>query len=141
MKVVAIDYGLKRMGLAISNMEKTIALPWKTVTGGKIKVLEELQKKKEEIEKVVIGLPLLMSGEKGEMALLVEAFGKELENELQIPVQFLDERLTSKQADSALRETGNKRKRRDEKSDEMAALILLQMFFTLEETKKVQPQL
>ncbi len=124
-RVVAIDFGMKRCGLAISNDTKTMALPWTTVTGGPGAVLVTLQKRKNEIEKIIVGLPLLLNGKKGEMAEKVEKFAKNLETSLGIPVSLVDERLSSKHADSALRELGQSRKKRSEKTDEVAATFLL----------------
>lgn len=123
-RVVAIDFGLKRCGLALSN--GNLALPWMTVDPRS--VIPTIQKRKDEITTIIIGLPLLMNGTKADMAKTVEAFAKELESALQIPVIFVDERLSSKHAESALRETGQNRKSRTEKTDEIAATLLLQSF-------------
>lgn len=125
-KVVAIDFGIKRCGLAISNDTKTMALPWTTVTGGLQPLLLTLEKRKNEIEKIIVGLPLLLSGEKGEMAEMVERFAKTIETSLGIPVTLVDERLSSKHAEAALRELGQSRKKRAEKTDEIAATFLLE---------------
>lgn len=127
-KIAAIDFGTKRIGLAISNDSKTMALPWTTIPGGLPSAVAALQKRKEEIGSIVIGLPLLMNGTKGEMAALVEAFGKQLETSLNIPVVLFDERLSSKHAESALRETGQSRKKNSEKTDQIAASLLLQSY-------------
>lgn len=128
MKIVGIDFGTKRCGFAISNESKTMALPWTTTTGGFKAVIETLQKRKKEIESIVVGLPLLMNGTKADMAKLVEAFAKQLEIAAQVPVFLLDERLSSKQAEAALRETGQNRKTRTQKTDETAATFLLQSY-------------
>ena len=122
-KVIAIDFGMKRCGLAISSETKTMALPWTTVSLDK--VASTIQKRQNEIEKIIVGLPLLLSGKKGEMASIVESFAKALEKTLQIPVELIDERLSSKHAESALRETGQCRKKRTEKTDEVTATLLL----------------
>lgn len=127
-RIVAIDFGMKRCGIAISNETKTMALPWTTVTGGLSSVVATIQKRKTEIEGIVVGLPLLMNGTKGDIAVTVEKFAKALENALQISVTLFDERLSSKHAESALRETGQNRKKRSEKTDEIAATFLLQSY-------------
>lgn len=127
-KIVGIDFGMKRCGFAISNVTKTMALPWTTTTGGLKAVIETLQKRKEEIEGIVIGLPLHMNGTKSEMAKTVEAFAKDLEKVFQIPITLLDERLSSKHAEAVLRETGQNRKARAEKTDQTAATLLLQSY-------------
>lgn len=125
-KIVAIDYGMKRIGLAISDEGKSIAFPWTTVTGGIDALIATLKDRLPEIESFVIGLPLLMNGTKGEMAEIVEKFAKEIEAKLDLPVAFLDERLSSKQADLSLKEVGHNRKKRAQKIDETAAMHLLQ---------------
>ncbi len=125
-RIIGIDFGLKRCGLAISNPTQTFALPWTTVEPKQ--VIPTIQKRKEEIGGIVIGLPLLMSGAKAEMALKAEAFAKDLETAFQMPIFFIDERLSSKHAESALRETGANRKERSSRADEVAASLLLQSY-------------
>lgn len=130
-RIAAIDYGLKRIGIALSDERKIIALPFATVEGGKrgaLSVVERLNEKKHELEAVVIGMPLLMNGKKGEMALIVEAFAKELGDLLSVPIILFDERLSSKQADAGLRLMGQKRKERTGNIDQAAAALLLQTY-------------
>ena len=82
MRIAAIDFGLKRIGIALSDDRKKLALPFATVDGGKKGVantVAALAKKQGEIERILVGLPLLMSGQKSEMAKEVEAFAKALD--------------------------------------------------------------
>lgn len=123
-RIVAIDFGQKRCGLSISNDTKTMALPWTTVDPQT--VVPTIQKRKDEIESIIMGLPLMMNGTRAEMAKTVEAFAKKLEAALGLSVVLVDERLSSKHAESALRETGQNRKERSKKTDETAATFLLQ---------------
>lgn len=128
-RIAAIDFGLKRIGIALSDLTKKIAMPFRKVEGGKnaiLQIRDALQGK--EVEKIIIGLPLLLNGKKGEMAEIVERFGKSLEEALKIPVLFFDERLTSKQAEVSLREISLNRKERNEKIDLVAATLLLQTY-------------
>ena len=79
-RIAAIDFGMKRIGIALSDDRKKMALPFATVNGGKKGVAntaEALNKKKGEIEKILVGLPLLMSGKRGDMAAVVEKFAAE----------------------------------------------------------------
>jgi putative holliday junction resolvase len=138
-RIISIDFGLKRCGLAISNPSQTMALPWTTVEPKQ--VVPTIQKRKEEIEGIVIGLPLLMSGAKSEMSARVEAFAKELEIKLGMPIAFFDERLSSKHAESALRETGQNRKARTEKADEVAATLLLQSYLDSKKRSQIHTKL
>ncbi len=130
-RIAAIDFGLKRIGIALSDDRKKLALPFKVVEGGKRGVehtAAALRPKLQEIEKILIGLPLLMSGEKGDMARAAERFAKDLESALGIPVELCDERLSSKQADQSLRELSLKRKERAALVDMSAAALLLQTY-------------
>lgn len=128
-RIAAIDFGLKRIGIALSDERKCIAFPLITVEGGK-KAISHIQAalQGKEVELIVIGLPLLMSGQKAEMATLVEAFAKEIEATLHIPTCLLDERLSSRQAELHLKEMSLNRKERTGKIDTVAATLLLQTY-------------
>lgn len=127
-KIAAIDFGLKRIGIAISDQTKKMALPLMTVSGGLNAVVAALTPRKSEIETILIGLPLLMNGQKSEMAALVESFAKDLEKALQIPIVLIDERLSSKQAETHLREANYRRKERAKHLDQVAATLLLESY-------------
>ena len=130
-RIAAIDFGLKRIGIALSDDRKKIALPFKMVEGGKRaieSIAAALKPKLPEIERILVGLPLLMSGEKGDMAKVVEEFAKRLETALGIPVELCDERLSSKHAEQSLRELSLNRKERAEQLDMSAAALLLQSY-------------
>jgi putative Holliday junction resolvase len=128
-RVAALDFGLKRIGIALSDRDRKIALPLQTVDGGKQAVLQIAKAlPMKEIDLILIGLPLLMDGKKGEMAEIVEKFAQKVEQELGVPTLLWDERLSSRQADAMLRETDSKRKQREEKKDMVAATLLLQSY-------------
>ncbi|MDE3046057.1 MAG: Holliday junction resolvase RuvX [Verrucomicrobiota bacterium] len=138
-RIAAIDYGLKRIGLAISDARGVIAFPLDTVAGGPA-AIEHIKKgfgeKLAEIEEIVVGFPLLMSGKEGEMTLLVKKFAEELEKALHIPVRLLDERLSSKLAEQSLRELDLSRKERSRKVDTTAAVMLLQTYLDQKSFRK-----
>jgi len=128
-RVAAIDFGKRRLGLAISDKNRKIALPVDVVEGGKkgiqnIKAALPLK----EVDLILVGLPLEMSGKKGLMAEETEQFAKTLQEALQIPVLLVDERLSSKGADVQLKELSLNRKARSEKLDMVAATLLLQTY-------------
>jgi putative Holliday junction resolvase len=128
-RIAAIDYGLKRIGLSLSDQGRKIALPVGLVEGGKkaiANIAGALPLK--EVELILIGLPLLMNGKKGDMAVLVEKFGQDLQTAVNIPVLYWDERLSSKHADSMMREISLNRKQRSERIDVMTATLLLQSY-------------
>lgn len=128
-RIAAIDFGLKRIGLAVSDKERKIALPVDVVEGGK-KAIQNIRAALplKEIDLILMGLPLEMSGKKGSMAAVVEEFAKMLQEALQIPVHLIDERLSSKGADVQLKEISLNRKSRSEKIDMVAATLLLQTY-------------
>jgi len=133
-RIAAIDYGLKRIGLAISDESKRIALPLKLVLSGKslrqtvLNVLNALTAYEGQIETIIVGLPLLLNGKRGEMAEAVERFTNALQAETKIPVKMLDERLSTSQAERSLKELSYSRKERTQIIDCASATILLQTF-------------
>jgi len=128
-RVAAIDFGEKRIGIAMSDINRKIALPVDIVEGGK-KAVQNIRASLplKEIDLILIGLPLEMSGKKGPMAEKVEAFAKMLEDALGIPIQLVDERLSSKGADVQLKEISLNRKARSAKIDMIAATLFLQTY-------------
>ena len=113
----------------MSDINRKIALPVDIVEGGK-KAVQNIRASLplKEIDLILIGLPLEMSGKKGPMAEKVEAFAKMLEDALGIPIQLVDERLSSKGADVQLKEISLNRKARSAKIDMIAATLFLQTY-------------
>ncbi|HSX38326.1 MAG TPA: Holliday junction resolvase RuvX [Chlamydiales bacterium] len=130
-RIAAIDFGLKRIGIALSDINQKLALPFETVEGGEkaiSNVIAALAKKKGEIEKILVGLPLLLSGKKGDMAIAAEKFAKELQIAIDIPVELWDERFSSKIADRSMKELSIHRKKRARQMDTASAALLLQSY-------------
>lgn len=137
-RIAALDYGLARIGLAVSDETKTIAMPLHTLTCEKktedtakklIQVLEEHQKAYNyELAEIVIGLPLMMSGKMGFLADETKYFMELLKKLVSIPLISWDERLTSVQADRSMREGNLSRKKRAKSVDNVAAIIILQSY-------------
>lgn len=135
MRVVAIDYGRVRIGLAITDMSKTLAYPFKTVQAGKDftqtsqNILDALKDHLNEIETIVIGLPLSLKGNASPMSLEVKEFVKILQTKTKIPIKFIDERLSSIMAEKHLKDNIKlNRKKRSKIIDPISATILLQNF-------------
>jgi putative Holliday junction resolvase len=128
-RVASIDFGEKRIGIAVSDIHRKIALPVNIVEGGK-KAVQNIRAALplKEVDLIIIGLPLEMSGKKGPMAEKVELFAKMLGDALGIPTLLVDERLSSKGADVKLKEISLNRKQRSEKLDMVAATLLLQTY-------------
>jgi putative Holliday junction resolvase len=132
-RIISIDYGLARIGVARSDPMKVLASPLTTIqTERKLeltlaKVAEEIGK--HNIEKVVVGNPLHMNGKSGCQSDEVREFASRLETLLvDIPVVLWDERLTTVQAERAMREGGMNRKKRMKVVDSVAAVLILQSF-------------
>lgn len=134
MRYLAIDYGIKRTGLAICDPSETIASPLMVIEGQK-----DLSNKirqvvtDENVEAIVIGLPLNMDDSQGPQAKLVFQFADQLRENLQIPVHFQDERLSTFGAAEKLNSAELSRKKKAKHLDAVAAAEILEAF--LEEKK------
>jgi len=129
-RIVCLDFGTKRIGVAISDERKILARPLGMVLAG-AKFFEELKKllrSEGVIEKIVIGLPLKMSGQDSAMTTMARSFAEEIKNHFPYPVELWDERLTSMLVEKALSEAGASRKRRAEVSDTLSAVVILQSY-------------
>jgi putative Holliday junction resolvase len=133
-RVLGIDFGERRVGLALSDPSATIATPLPTLTrrAGKRPPVGPITEiiQQNQVESVVIGLPLNLAGDETAWTTAVREFGTKLQERAGVPVEFLDERLTSVQAERAVRGSGLKRSDREQKQrvDAAAAVLLLQTF-------------
>ena len=137
-RTVGIDYGLVRIGIAVSDPTHLIAAPLMTLQAEKkspatiAKLLAELEKHQKEysytIKEIVIGMPLMMSGKQGLQADEVQHFVAQLREATETPIVTWDERLTTVQAERALREAKMSRKKRMKVVDKVAAVIILQSY-------------
>ncbi len=103
MRVLALDHGTARIGCAISDPSGTLATPLPVIEPPEARSVAELVAE-HEVELVVVGLPLHLSGEEGSQAALARTFAKELEGMLTVPVETYDERLTTRMAEASKRE-------------------------------------
>ncbi len=128
-RLLALDHGTKRIGVAISDELKMIAQPLEYIPtepwAAFLARLKQLLAEKE-VERVFIGMPRNMDGSYGPAAEKVREFIAALAAEISVPIQTLDERLTSAQANRILIQGNVRRSDRKEKVDAMAAAILLQ---------------
>lgn len=144
-RIAALDYGMARIGVALSDETKTIAAPLKTLTTEKqlertaTKLVNELNLHQKDnrytLEEIIIGLPLMLSGKSGLLADEVKTFVELLRKKIDIPVTTWDERLTTVQAERAMRESTMTRKQRSKLVDTVSAVILLQSYLDF---KKIQ---
>ena len=121
MRVLALDHGTARIGCAISDPSGTLATPLPVIEPPQARSVADLVDKYE-VERVVVGLPLHLSGEEGSQAALVRTFCAELEAILEISVETYDERLTTRMADAS------KRAGAAAAPDSLAAAHLLQAY-------------
>ncbi|MEO7794329.1 MAG: Holliday junction resolvase RuvX [Thermoanaerobaculia bacterium] len=129
MRALGIDFGERRIGVAISDPEGTYALPCETLTRTDdrtaLAAIAAIAAR-EEIAWIVIGEPLRGDGSAGAPALRARRFAARLRALSGLPVETIDETLTSREADHRLREAGVAPKRRGERRDALAAQLLLQ---------------
>jgi putative Holliday junction resolvase len=131
MRVLGLDHGTKRIGIAISDEMGLIALPLEFVAAEPFsRFLERLKTilHEKQVELVLVGMPRNMDGSYGPAALKTQEFVFVLKDAIATPIQTWDERLTSAQANRFLIEGNVRRKDRKEKVDKTAAAILLQSF-------------
>ena len=129
-RVIGIDFGMKRIGIARSDPMKMIASPIKTIIARK--TLEEtadlIIKELEGVETIVLGLPLLLSGKDSDTTTTVRKFAAILEEKSGLPLVLWDERLTSKQVEKLMIEGNVSRKKRASYVDTMSATLILQNY-------------
>ena len=131
MRILCLDPGRKRVGMAISDETELIATPLGIIqVHSRRQMLEEIGKvvEREEIGKLVLGLPLHLNGKEGQEAERARVLADELRNLLHLPVDLMDERLTSYEADRMLAEAGVKPQKRKAFLDSTAAAIILQTY-------------
>ena len=131
MKVLAIDFGEARIGLAISDPEGKLAMPFKTISRSSdhdaIHRIGEIVTQ-ENVEHLVIGEPRNMNGTLGDAAMRVRSFTRKLLAQIPLPCDLVDETLTSVAAQERLRDAGVDLRRHPERIDAVAAQILLEQF-------------
>ncbi len=131
MRVLGIDHGTKRVGLAISDEMAMIAQPFEFLDAQPTaKLLSDLQEiiTQRSVGEIIVGLPRNMDGSYGPAAEKVREFVEALKQVVTVPIKMWDERLTSAQANRVLIQGGVRRAQRKLKVDQTAAAILLQSY-------------
>jgi len=130
-RVLALDVGKARIGVAVSDPDRTVALPAGTirVAGGiqDLRAVAELVERYE-VAEVVVGLPLSLSGERGPAARHAEELADGLRAILEVPVHLQDERLSTVEAERALAAAGADGRERRRSVDQAAASIILRAY-------------
>ena len=130
-RIVAIDYGRKRTGVAVTDTLQMIANGLTTVSTHELLAFLVDYVSRESVERIVIGLPKQMNNQASESMKYIEPFVRSLKKKLpDMPVEFVDERFTSVLAHRTMLEAGLKKKDRQNKAlvDEISATIILQSY-------------
>ena len=131
MRIMALDVGDSRIGVALSDPLEMLATPLtiirRTVESDDVKVIVKLLAERT-VGKLLIGLPLSLSGEVGMQAQKVKDFTEVLSKSLEVPFEFVDERFSTVAAREYMRETGKKKDRFKKKDDAVAAAVVLQSY-------------
>lgn len=131
-RLLGVDYGTKRIGLALSDPLGITVQPLLTIHRKTLKTdIEQIKNivLEKEVEKMIFGLPVNMNDTPGTLTEQVKDFAAKLSEETKIPVDFCDERLTSHAADDFLIYKGNlSNKKRKEVKDKIAACIILRTY-------------
>lgn len=130
-RILGVDFGSKRVGLALSDSGHVIAFPYRTLEyvdssdlmDWLVALIEELK-----VEKIVVGLPLGLSGRRTSQTILTEDFASALGEKSSVPIELFDERLTSVEAMRVIRSRGLKPSLHKHLIDETAAAIFLQTY-------------
>ncbi|MGE9616116.1 MAG: Holliday junction resolvase RuvX [Solitalea-like symbiont of Acarus siro] len=128
-RILAIDYGLKRVGLAVSNIERSISFPLETVSENEAIPFIEKYIEKTAVAAFIIGLPLTLKGEESDFTIHVKKFSNQLSKKFQsIPIDYIDERFTSKIASQIVLNLNlTKTARQDKKRlDNISAALIVQ---------------
>ncbi len=129
MRIAALDFGRKRIGIAVTDDHGLGAYP--------VGIFESRSRRHDfdaivaqltarQVTLIVVGLPINMDGSEGSSARSARTFGERLGAALGVPVEMQDERLTSLEADERMRELGASRSKRRQKSDAVAAAVILE---------------
>ena len=139
-RVLAIDYGSSRIGLAVTDELGVTAQGLPTLhRTNKRNDFDHLRRtiKQHGVREIVVGLPLRMSGDAGTQSEKVEAFADELRARFKLPVHLFDERLTSVEANRVLDEADMSGRRRKDVVDQLAAVLILQAFMEYRTSRSV----
>lgn len=130
-RILAIDWGMKNVGLAVSDPLSITAQPLPTLKRtnrradmGRIGELVEAM----QVKRILVGHPLHLKGHAGKRALEAERFAERLRESTGLPVELIDERLTSAEAERLMLDAGLSRTKRREKADQIAAQLILQTY-------------
>lgn len=137
-RILAIDYGEVRIGLAISDPMQIFAFPLMVIdlkkTTDSIQTIENVVKEKD-VKKIIVGYPLKLNGSEGIQTEKVKRFVKEMKERINIDIEMIDERLTTMSAQRELKQVGINHKKQRRIIDEVAASKLLEMYLEMKKRR------
>lgn len=142
MRILGIDYGEKRVGIAVSDplgftaqgLDPILRKDPRTFLADLAKVCKEL-----EVDEIVIGMPMNMNGTFGPKAKEIQELLPKIEEKIKVPVKTWDERLTSREAGRLMIEEGLSRDKQRKNSDRLAATLILQSYLELKRSTRTAP--
>lgn len=137
-RIAGIDFGERRIGLALSDPLGIMAQPWETFPHRGAKTFQPLVEKlrSRDVIRIVVGLPKHMNGDEGEKALAARAFGETLAAQSGLPVDFVDERLTTSAAQQALIASNVPGSKKRALLDQIAATLILQTWMDQQKNRR-----
>ena len=127
-RVIGLDYGTKRVGVALSDQSRMIASPYGVVEAAEALDTIDALVVEEDVELVVVGLPVGLAGNETSSTSGAREFANQLAERLSVTVELADERFTSKVAETVLIDAGLTRHRRRQIRDKLAATVMLQSY-------------
>ena len=148
MRALGVDYGRKRVGLALSDASGMLARPWKTLAVAGIdrqaselaRAVEALAAESDGLSVIVIGLPRRLSGEANEQTAAVEQLAARLRRHTAVPIVLQDERLTSHEAEELLSRREKDWRKRKSQLDAVAAALILQDYLDARPRPTLEPE-
>ncbi len=129
MRVLGVDWGEVRIGLAVSDETGTIASPYKVIpNGGEAAQAVVNAASVTGAEEIVVGYPLTLTGAEGPATERVQDFAREIQRRVSVPIKLVDERFTTKAAEEKLRAAGASREKIKKTADAAAAALILQTY-------------
>ncbi len=140
-RILALDFGVKRIGTAVSDETETFAFPRPAIARqeGHRRDMAAIRQlvERESIDEIVVGMPIMLSGERGVQAEKTEAFVEMLTRFVRVPIHTQDERMSTSEADKLMISADVRRAERTQAVDSMAASLILQSF--LERRRSTAP--
>jgi putative Holliday junction resolvase len=133
-RILALDVGERRIGVALSDLSRTLATPYITIHATPVHIFfKKLSQiiRQEDVCQIVVGLPISLNGQEGPQAQRIWAFIETLAAQVTLPIATCDERYTSAEAERIMIEAGLRPEQRKARIDEVAASIILQDYLTM----------